>query len=95
MPVDRSKSPLAGPSGSGKGDKRKARRPARRKPNAREKLVRKALRLIERRIDKEEINSSLGDLIRLLELTEEQRKGQEPQSAGWVPADWEKDAKSD
>lgn len=91
MPANKRKSPLAGSPDSGESEK--ARRPARRRPSTREKLVRKALRLIERRMDRGEINSSLGDLIRLLELAEE--KGREPKSAGWVPADWERDAGTD
>lgn len=56
-----------------------------RNTSTREKLIRKALLLIERRLDREDINSSLGDLIRLLELTEPARN--EPVCAGWVDDD--------
>jgi hypothetical protein len=60
---------------------KKARRTT-RKASTREKLVRKALALIERRMDQEAINSSLSDLIRLLELSEEREC--EEVRAGWV-----------
>ncbi len=54
----------------------------RRAPATRDKLVRKALRLIERRLDAGEINCSMGDLIRLLEIAEPANS--EPVCAGWV-----------
>lgn len=51
----------------------------------RKALVKKALALIEKRIEQEEIGSSLSDLIRLLELAE--APGSDVVKAFWVESE--------
>ncbi len=48
----------------------KRARAAKKPPAKKSALVRKALALIERRLDSDDLNTSVGDLIRLLEMTE-------------------------
>jgi len=70
----------------------KSGKPVRPLSDTRRDLIRKALELIERRLDNEQINASLADLIRLLELAREaEGGGREPVVARWY--DPERDQK--
>jgi hypothetical protein len=50
----------------------------------RELLIDKALRLIEQRIDNEQMNASLADMVRLLELAGEAPGDDRQVTAGWI-----------
>lgn len=60
-------------------------RQERKETSDRKALVKKALALIEKRIEQEEIGSSLSDLIRLLELAD--APGSDVVKAFWVESE--------
>ncbi len=50
-------------------------------------LIEKALELIERRIDSEQMNVSLGDMVRLLEMAGEAEEADRQVTARWIDDD--------
>ncbi len=79
------------PQDSGSRGKRRSQdrstsdRQKRKETSDRKALVKKALALIEKRIEREEIGSSLSDLIRLLELAD--APGSDVVKAFWVESE--------
>ncbi len=62
---------------------------SRRRAPKREALLRKALALVERRLDSEDMNASVADLIRLLELSEKEQGNREVRATFVDPEDFE------
>lgn len=80
MPAPRDRQPRSNPPEEVSG-KQKAGGEA---PPDRQALIRKALALIERRIDEGAVNASMSDLIRLMEFAGEVDASDQPVEVRWV-----------
>lgn len=74
-------------------DKPRNRKSAADRDTRRRQLVDKALALLERRLDNEELNSSLADLVRLLEVARQMESESAEETVvrvEYVTPEWEK-----
>ncbi len=60
-----------------------------KRASRRDRLIRKALALVERRLDSDELNTSVADLIRLLELSDKERGDREVRATFVDPEEFE------